>query len=80
MYLKSSHGYVISKEQADSQGSFSYTAIKLWNSLPVYLKEITSLNLFKVKLKDASLSGYWFLDFHLDLLLEQAFNFELIWF
>ena len=54
----SEYNYCISKDLARSQTSFSYTAIKSWNSLSSSLKSITNLGLFKRKLKDALLLRY----------------------
>ena len=50
--------YHISKELALSPHSFSFTAIKLWNSLPNELKGIQQLPLFKRKLKDYLFRNY----------------------
>ena len=54
----SEFNHCISKDLARSQTSFSYTAIKSWNSLSSSLKSVTNLGLFKKKLKDAFLLRY----------------------
>ena len=54
----SSHGFFVSRVVADAPTSFSFTAIKEWNSLPHYLKEIASEPVFKRKLKEHFMSGY----------------------
>ena len=53
----SSHNYFISKELANSPTSFSFTAIKHWNSLPRCLKEIQKFGSFKTRLKQFILSS-----------------------
>ena len=59
--ISSAHGYgtrsracdfIISKELSRSLSSFSYTAIKDWNSLPVPLKQIETELCFRRKLKE----------------------------
>ena len=52
------YDYFVSKELSNAPTSFAYTAIKQWNSLPVYLKEIRSESVFRVKLKQFYLSRY----------------------
>jgi hypothetical protein len=47
----SSYDFFISKDIAQFPKGFAYSAIKHWNSLPIFLKEIESESLFKVKLK-----------------------------
>ena len=54
----SSFNYSISKELSLSPSTFSYTAIKAWNSLPNSLKSIDNLALFKRRLKEYFLSEY----------------------
>ena len=54
----SSYNYFISKDIARSSKSFVFTAVKLWNGLPVYLKQIESVSVFKVKLKEYLLAQY----------------------
>ena len=49
---RSSHDYFVSRELANSPCSFAYTAVKHWNSLPRYLKDIDSFGTFKTRLKD----------------------------
>ena len=48
--------YHISKELSCSPRTFSFTAVKLWNSLPQFLKEITSFQTFKSRLKQYLMS------------------------
>ena len=50
--------YHISREISMAPDSFVFTAIRCWNSLPVALKSIASLNHFKRKLREHFLSGY----------------------
>ena len=59
--ISSAHGYgtrsrtcdfVISKDLSRSLSSFSYTAIKDWNALPVPIKQINSEFSFKKRLKE----------------------------
>ena len=50
--------YHISKDLALSPSSFSFTAIKLWNSLPSELKSIQQLPMFKRKLKEYLFQRY----------------------
>ena len=40
------------RDIAQSPNSFAFTAIKLWNSLPIRNKEIESIVVFKKKLKE----------------------------
>ena len=54
----SSSDFHISKDVSLSPRSFAFTAIKQWNALPSSIKCITSLNLFKRKLKDHMFSRY----------------------
>ena len=54
----SSYNFFLSKGVADAPTSFSFTAIKEWNNLPPYLKEIASESVFKRKLKEHFLSEY----------------------
>ena len=54
----SSHDYAITAIVARASSSFSFTAIKAWNSLPAHLKSLTSLNVFKRKVKEMFLSSY----------------------
>ena len=54
----SSSNFFLSKGVADAPTSFSFTAIKEWNNLPPYLKEIASESVFKRKLKEHFLSEY----------------------
>ena len=58
---RSSCDYFISKEIANSPTSFSFTAIKHWNSLPPCLKQIQKFGIFKTRLKQLLLSSDWFL-------------------
>ena len=44
--------YHVSKDVAKCPSSFSFTTIKLWNSLPLELKSIKQLPVFKRKLKE----------------------------
>ena len=53
---RSSSDYFISKDLANSPNSFSFTAIKHWNSLPLALKQITKFGTFKTRLKEFLLS------------------------
>ena len=55
---RSPFDYLVSKEQANSPHSFSYTAIKLWNDLPPRLKKLDSLPIFKKRLKEHLFSFY----------------------
>ena len=50
--------YSISKELFLSPNTFSYTAIKAWNTLPNSLKSIDNLAVFKRRLKESFLSEY----------------------
>ena len=50
--------YQVPKSLALAPTTFSYTAIKQWNSLPAFLKESMSLPSFKRKLKEYLLSRY----------------------
>ena len=54
----STYDYAITAHVAKAPNSFSYTAIKDWNSLPPSLKSVTSLNVFKRKVKERFLSSY----------------------
>ena len=54
----SKSNYQTSKSLALAQTTFSYTVIKVWNSLPPFLKEPMSLPLFKRRLKEYLLSRY----------------------
>ena len=64
---RSSLDFFISKELANSPHSFSFTAIKHWNSLPPCLKQIQKFPSFKKRLKQFLLSTDWFLFFRTDL-------------
>ena len=55
----SESNYHISREIALSPTSFTFTAIKTWNGLPVQLKRLDSLPNFKKKLKEFLISRYW---------------------
>ena len=46
--------YHVSKDEAMCPSSFSFTAIKLWNSMPSELKNVQQLPVFKRKLKEYS--------------------------
>jgi hypothetical protein len=50
--------YSISRDMSNSPTSFVFTAVKNWNCLPNFLKEIQSLPVFKTKLKGFILSDY----------------------
>ena len=52
----SGHGFHISKD--DLPGGFAYFAKVQWNSLPVELKSIDSMAIFKVRLKRYLMAGY----------------------
>ena len=52
------HDYAITANVAKASDSFSFTAIKEWNSLPADIKSIASLNVFKRKVKEWFVSGY----------------------
>ena len=54
----SSTNYFISKSLATAPSSFAFTASKLWNSLPLRIKNIDSLPVFKRRLKEYLLSRY----------------------
>ena len=47
-----SYDFLVSKEISRSLSSFSYTAVKEWNSLPVSLKQIESEICFRRRLKE----------------------------
>ena len=46
------YDFLVSKELSRSLSSFSYTAVKEWNSLPVSLKQIESELCFRRRLKE----------------------------
>ena len=50
--------YHVSKDVAMCPRSFSFTAIKLWNALPLELKSIQQLPIFKRKLKEYLFKRY----------------------
>ena len=54
----SSHNFFISRDLSLSPNSFTYTAIKVWNSLPLSLKSIDKIDRFKRSLKDYFFEGY----------------------
>ena len=54
----SGHNYHISKEIARSPTAFAFLAVKQWNSLPSDIKDISSLVVFKKKLKEYLISSY----------------------
>ena len=54
----SGYNYHMSRELSIAQTSFAFSAVKMWNSLPGEIKAITSLNIFKKKLKEFYLSAY----------------------
>jgi hypothetical protein len=47
----SQYDYFVSRGNANSPKGFAFTAIRLWNGLPISLKEITSVSVFKSRLK-----------------------------
>ena len=53
-----SSDFLVSKELSRSLSSFSYTAVKEWNALPIFLKQIESELCFRRKLKDFFSSSY----------------------
>ena len=57
----SQSNYRVSHELSLAPSSFVFTIIANWNGLPVYLKMIRSLSLFKKKVKEYFVSQYWFL-------------------
>ena len=54
----SRRNFSVSNEICDSLKSFSYTAVKDWNSLPSFLKELDSLTVFKSRLRQYFLDSY----------------------
>ena len=54
----SQSNYRVSHELSLAPSSFVFTAIANWNGLPVYLKMLQSLSLFKKKLKEYFISQY----------------------
>ena len=52
------HNYFVSKEISNAPSSFAHNAIKFWNALPLDLKELQSLTVFKRRLKLYLLSKY----------------------
>ena len=54
----SSNNFHLSREISSSPTSFTFLAIKQWNSLPTHIKTISSLPTFKNKLKDFLFSSY----------------------
>ena len=50
--------FAITSNISDSLATFSYTAAILWNGLPSYLKEFTSLNLFRNRLRVYIMQSY----------------------
>ena len=54
----SESNYRISRDISFSPTSFVFTAISLWNSLPIVLKRLDSIHVFKKKLKEFLLSRY----------------------
>ena len=54
----SSHNYFISKDISNAPSSFSFTAIRDWNSLPSELKEARSELVFRTKLKEYLMVNY----------------------
>ena len=54
----SSHNYQLSRDLANSRGSFSFLASKEWNALPTDLKLISELRVFKKRLKSYLFSRY----------------------
>ena len=50
--------YSVSKELANSPHSFTFTAIKFWNELPMSLKQLDTLPNFRKRLKDHLFSSY----------------------
>ena len=54
----SSVNYHVSRDLAKSQGTFAFTATKAWNSLPMPIKCLTELKIFRRKLKDSLSFNY----------------------
>ena len=52
------HDFSISKDLADASTSFAYTAIKHWNDLPAFLKEIRTESVFRRKLRQFLTTEY----------------------
>ena len=52
------HNYFVSKEISNAPSSFAYNAIKFWNALPLDIKELQSLPIFKKRLKSHLMSEY----------------------
>ena len=50
--------FSISSSNSCSLTTFSYSAAKLWNDLPIHLKEIESLSCFRRRLRDFILQSY----------------------
>ena len=50
--------FAITRDLSSSRTSFAYTAIKHWNSLPLFLKNIQSESTFRIKLKEYLQSNY----------------------
>ena len=50
--------FSISSSNSCSLTTFSYSAAKLWNDLPILLKEIESLSCFRRRLRDFILQSY----------------------
>ena len=71
----SSVNYHVSRDLAKSQGTFAFTAIKAWNSLPASIKCLTELKIFRRKLKDSLSQSYtdWML--RIDELLVHGLKF-----
>ena len=57
----STYDYLVSGDISTSPTSFTYTAVKHWNSLPPSLKCIPSLMNFKKRLREHTMSSYWLL-------------------
>ena len=54
----SSHDYFVSRDLSLSPSSFAYTSIKVWNSLPLSLKNVDKFDRFKRNLKEYFSEGY----------------------
>jgi hypothetical protein len=50
--------YSISQDGACFQTSFAYTAMKHWNSLPIFLKQINLESVFRTELRRFLVSQY----------------------
>ena len=53
---RSSFDFHISKELSCSTRTFAFTAVKLWNGLPQFLKELSTYQTFKSRLKEYLMS------------------------